>query len=144
MIPLLSLQPRRAMAIKVSQVNKDPEPAKLLQAFKAADKPFVVGARISGMFKSAFPDGPPKDKIRDEIREARIKEGRKGSGHAKTSQGIREARQHDRRRRYRIFWPTVFWVRVQDFFGQSVPVPIANNADLLIKRPSIIWRERHR
>ena len=128
--PLLSSS-AQAMAIKVSQVNKDPEPAKLLQAFKAADKPFVVGARISGMFKSAFPDGPPKDKIRDEIREARIKK----------EEDVADAQKHlkasEKRANMIVIADTdlladSFWVRVQDFFGQRVPVPIANNADLLI------------
>ena len=128
--PLLSSS-AQAMAIKVSQVNKHPEPAKLLQAFKAADKPFVVGARISGMFKSAFPDGPPKDKIRDEIREARIKK----------EEDVADAQKHlkasEKRANMIVIADTdlladSFWVRVQDFFGQRVPVPIANNADLLI------------
>ena len=128
--PLLSSS-AQAMAIKVSQVNKDPEPAKLLQAFKAVDKPFVVGARISGMFKSAFPDGPPKDKIRDEIREARIKK----------EEDVADAQKHlkasEKRANMIVIADTdlladSFWVRVQDFFGQRVPVPIANNADLLI------------
>ena len=128
--PLLSSS-AQAMAIKVSQVNKDPEPAKLLQAFKAADKPFVVGARISGMFKSAFPDGPPKDKIRDEIREARIKKEEKVAATQK------HLKASEKRANMIVVADTdlladSFWVRVQDFFGQSVPVPIANNADLLI------------
>jgi ABC-type uncharacterized transport system involved in gliding motility auxiliary subunit len=127
--PLLSSSPE-AMAIKVSQVNKDPEPAQLLKDFKATGKPFVVGARISGMFKSAFPDGPPKDKIRDEIREARIKR----------EEDVAAVQTHHKESVKRANMIVVadtdmladsFWVRVQDFFGQRVPVPIANNADLL-------------
>ena len=119
------------MAINVSQVNKEPEPAKLLKAFKAAGKPFIVGARLSGNFKSAFPDGPPKDKIRDEIREARIKR----------EEEVAARQEHLKETVKRANMIVVadtdlladsFWVRVQDFFGQRVPVPIANNADLLI------------
>ena len=130
MDPLLTSS-AEAMAIKVSQVNKDPEPAKLLRDFKAADKPFVVGARISGMFKSAFPDGPPKDKIRDEIREARIK---REEDVAATQKHLKAS---EKRANMIVVADTdlladSFWVRVQDFFGQRVPVPIANNADLLI------------
>jgi len=128
--PLLSSS-AEAMAIKVSQVNKEPEPAQLLRNFKAADKPFVVGARISGMFKSAFPDGPPKDKIRDEIRDARVKR----------EEDVADVQKHLKASEKRANMIVVadtdlladsFWVRVQDFFGQRVPVPIANNADLLI------------
>lgn len=128
--PLLTSS-AQAMAIDVSQVNKEPEPAKLLKEFKAADEPFVVGARISGMFKSAFPDGPPKDKIREEIREARIKK----------NEPVADPQEHLKASAKRANMIIVadtdlladsFWVRVQDFFGQRVPVPIANNADLLI------------
>lgn len=128
--PLLTSSPQ-AMAIKVSDVKKDPKPHKLLQAFKAADKPFTVGARISGSFKSAFPDGPPKDKMRDDIREARLKKGEevaKALPHLKASAkpaNVILVADTD-------MLADSFWVRVQDFFGQRVPVPIANNADFLI------------
>jgi ABC-type uncharacterized transport system involved in gliding motility auxiliary subunit len=128
--PLLTSSPQ-AMAIKVSDVKKDPKPHLLLKAFKAADKPFVVGARISGNFKSAFANGPPKDKMRDEIREARLKRGEdvsKAQKHlaasAKPANVILVADTD--------MLADEFWVRVQDFFGQRVPVPVANNADFLI------------
>jgi ABC-type uncharacterized transport system involved in gliding motility auxiliary subunit len=129
MDPLLSSS-AEAMAIKVSQVNKDPEPAQLLKAFKPAGKPFIVGARISGMFKSAFPDGPPTDKIRDQIRDARLKR----------EEDVADVQKHHKESAKRANMIVVadtdmladsFWVRVQDFFGQRVPVPIANNADFL-------------
>lgn len=128
--PLLTSSPQ-AMAIKVSDVKKNPKPHKLLQAFKAADKPFTVAARISGKFKSAFADGPPKDKMRDDIREARLK---KGEEVAKTQTHLKESAKPAN---VILVADTdmladSFWVRVQDFFGQRVPVPIANNADFLI------------
>lgn len=128
--PLLTSSPQ-AMAIKVSDVKTDPKPHKLLQAFKAADKPFIVGARISGSFKSAFPDGPPKDKMRDDIREARLKKG----------EDVAATQPHMKASTKPVNLILVadtdmladsFWVRIQDFFGQRVPVPIANNADFLI------------
>lgn len=128
--PILSSS-AQAMAIKVTDVNKEPEPAQLLKNFKAMGKPFVVAARISGMFKSAYPDGPPKDKIRSEIREARIKR----------EEEVPDAQKHQKQSLKRANLMVVadtdlladdFWVRVQDFFGQRVPVPVANNADLLV------------
>ena len=66
---------KEAMAIHVSKVNKDPKPARLLKDFKSENRNFIVAARISGMVKSAFPDGPPKDKTRDEINKSRRDKG---------------------------------------------------------------------
>lgn len=128
--PLLTSSPQ-AMAIKVSDVKKDPKPHKLLQAFKAADKPFTVGARISGKFKSAFADGPPKDKMRDDIRDARLKKGEE------VAKALPHLKESAKPANVILVADTdmladSFWVRVQDFFGQRVPVPIANNADFLI------------
>lgn len=130
MDPLL-VSSDQSMEIDVKEIKGDPSPAKLLKNFKAADKPFVIAARFIGIFKSAFPDGKPKDKIRDEIREAQIKKGEKVEAVQKhLSVGAKPASVIivadtdmlvDR-----------FWVRIQDFFGQQVTVPIANNSDFLI------------
>jgi len=129
MQPLL-VSSGEAMAIDVAKIKKDPEPAKLLKDFKARGEPFVVAARITGTFKSAFPDGPPKDKIREDIAAARKKKGEKMAKTQKhLKEGIKPASMIvvadtdmlvDR-----------FWVRSQDFFGKRVDVPIANNADFL-------------
>jgi ABC-type uncharacterized transport system involved in gliding motility auxiliary subunit len=129
MQPLL-VSSGEAMAIDAAKIKKDPEPAKLLRDFKARGEPFVVAARITGTFKSAFPNGPPKDKIREEIAAARKKKGEKMAKTQKhLKEGIKPASMIvvadtdmlvDR-----------FWVRSQDFFGKRVDVPIANNADFL-------------
>ena len=120
-----------AMAIAVSKVNKNPSPTKLLQSFKSAERNFIVGARIVGKLGSAFPDGPPKDKIRNEIRAAKIKKGDKVADrqpHVKQTKGNASL----------IVVADVdlladsFWVRSQNFFGQNVVVPTANNGDFLV------------
>jgi ABC-type uncharacterized transport system involved in gliding motility auxiliary subunit len=128
--PLISTGPQ-AMAIDVNKVKDDPKPAELLREFKAANKPFIIAARISGKLRSAFPDGPPKDMTREEIRAAKIKKGEKV---ATIPPALKESAAPanmivvadtdllvDR-----------FWVRVQDFFGQQVAVPVANNGDFLV------------
>ena len=130
MEPLLSSS-SEAMAIDASKVMEDPKPAQLLRDFKAAGKPFVVAARVSGKLESAFPEGAPEDKTRQEIREARIK---RGEPVADVPPHIKESQQPAN---LIVVADTDlladnFWVRVQDFFGQRVPVPIANNADFLI------------
>jgi len=119
-----------AMAIDVAKVKKDPEPARLLRDFKAAGEPFIVAARITGSFRSAFPDGPPKDKIREDIETARIKKGEKVPPKQK------HLKESARPASMIVVADTDmlvdrFWVRSQDFFGQRVDVPFANNADFL-------------
>jgi ABC-type uncharacterized transport system involved in gliding motility auxiliary subunit len=127
--PLLMSSPD-AMAIDVAKVKKDPEPARLLRDFKAAGEPFIVAARITGSFRSAFPDGPPKDKIREDIETARIKKGEKVPPKQK------HLKESARPASMIVVADTDmlvdrFWVRSQDFFGQRVDVPFANNADFL-------------
>ncbi len=128
--PLLSTS-SDAMAIDVKKIRKDPKPAQLLKEFKSAGKPFIIAGRISGMLKSAFPDGKPTDKMRDEIDAARLKKGEKVPSQAphlaKSAKSVNIILIADT-----DLLADSFWVRVQDFFGQRVPVPIANNADLLV------------
>lgn len=120
-----------SMAIDVNKIKKDPKPAELLKAFKSAGHPFIIAARLTGMLKSAFPKGKPKDKTREEIDAARIKKGEKvpaGQPHlAKSAKPANIILIADT-----DMMADNSWVRVQDFFGQRIPVPIANNADLLV------------
>lgn len=128
--PLISSS-KDSMALDVSKVNKDPKPAVILKEFKSANRSFIVAARISGKFKSAFPDGAPKDKTREEIAKSRKEKGEEVpvlKAHLK--QSARPANL--------IVVADVdmladsFWVRVQDFFGQKIIVPSANNGDFVI------------
>ncbi len=120
-----------SMAMAVSKVNKDPKPARLLRDFKSADRSFTVAARISGKLKSAFPDGAPKDKMRAEIDAARRKKG----------ETVREMKAHLKESARPVNLIVVadvdmladsFWVQIQNFFGQRVVVPSANNGDFVI------------
>lgn len=122
---------KQSMVLAVSAVNKDPKPVRLLKNFKSADRVFTVAARVSGKLKSAFPDGPPKDKTREEIAKARRAKGEevaRPGPHLKES--VRPVNM--------IVVADVdlladsFWVRVQDFFGQKVVIPSANNGDFVI------------
>ncbi len=128
--PLISSS-KDSMALDVSKVNKDPKPAVILKEFKSANRSFIVAARISGKFKSAYPGGAPKDKTREEIAKSRKDKGEEVpvlKTHLKES--ARPANL--------IVVADVdmladsFWVRVQDFFGQKIVVPSANNGDFVI------------
>lgn len=120
----------QAMALDVSQVKGEPRPAQLLRDFEAADERFIIAARVSGQLASAFPDGKPEDKIREEIRQAKIERGEE----------VPEPLPHLARSEATANLIVVadtdlladrFWLRSQDFFGQRVTVPVANNGDFL-------------
>ena len=127
----LIVSSKDSMAMAVGTVNKDPSPTKMLKNFKSANRSFTVAARISGMLKSAFPAGPPEDKTREEIAEARRKKGEEIAA-------LKPHLKQSARPANLIVVADVdmladsFWVRTQNFFGQQVVVPIANNGDFVI------------
>lgn len=130
MEPLISTS-SEAMALDVKRVRDDPKPAELLKEFKSEGRPLVIAARVSGRFKSAFPDGPPEDKTREEIRKAKLDRGEEVPpelphlGETKGEANLIVFADTD-------LMVDRFWVRIQDFFGQQVAVPVANNGDLLV------------
>lgn len=48
-----------AMEIDSSAISAFPDPKSLLAKFESGGKELTIAARVSGKFKSAFPDGPP-------------------------------------------------------------------------------------
>ena len=51
--------------VPVSLVQGPADPVAVLHAFKPAEAPLVLAARLSGEVESAFPDGPPEPKPKD-------------------------------------------------------------------------------
>ncbi len=129
MDPLLTTSPE-SMSLNVADTKGNPKPAELIKNFKPTGKPFVIAARYTGKFESGFPAGRPKDKIRKEIREAALKKGEE----------VPNFQKHLKESVKPVSLIVVadtdilvdrFWVRQQDFFGQRISVPVANNADFL-------------
>ena len=105
-----------------------PNPAEILKSFEPKGKPLTLAARLSGKLKSAFPDGPPKDKDKKEKEAADKKEGAARKPHLKESKDVVNlivVADSD-------ILADSFWLQVQDFFGQRLVVPTANNADFVI------------
>ncbi|MDJ0893535.1 MAG: Gldg family protein [Alphaproteobacteria bacterium] len=99
--------------IETSRVGPAPDVEKILREFQPDGERKVLAARISGLLPSAYPDGPP----------AEAAEGRDLPDHV--AQGTEPTNMivvgdtdvlQDRA-----------WVRVQNFFGQRLAVPSANN-----------------
>lgn len=129
-VPLVSSSPR-SMLKDVKEIQVQPDPLKLLQEFEPTGKPFVIAARVRGDAKTAYPDGPPVDKG--------AKEGAAAGGGTKGEK--KQPRPHLSQSARPINVVVVadsdilsdrFWYRAQDFYGQRVGFPIANNADFVI------------
>lgn len=106
---------KQAMLMDTADLQGDPNPQVLAEKFKATGETYTMAARISGPAKTAFPGGAPADT--------------KTAGPQVTDSAkpinvllVADADMLDDR----------FWVRTQQMMGQSMYVPIAANADLLV------------
>jgi gliding motility-associatede transport system auxiliary component len=117
--------------IPVAKVAGQPDIEALLRDFKPGGKHLVLAARVTGPATTAFPDGPPKEK-KDEDK-SKTEAAKPEDKPAALPPEIKTAKQpisvivvadsdilEDR-----------FWVQVQDFFGQKVEIPVANNGDFV-------------
>ncbi len=115
--------------VDAQKIRFQPNPAEILKGFTADDKSYVIAARITGTLKSAFPDGPPKKKKDDENDADADKDAEKKArphlSQAKEPANLIVVADTD-------ILADAFWLQTQDFFGQQLVVPTANNADFVI------------
>ncbi len=110
--PLLQTS-TKGMSIPTSRVQFRPDPMGLLNNYRPGNEKITLAARITGPVQTAFPDGKPGDAAAKTL---------------KASQApinvivIADTDMLQDR----------FWVNVQNFFGQRIAVPRANNGALVI------------
>lgn len=112
--------------VEAQKVRFQPNPAEILKAFVPKDKSLTLAARISGKLKSAFPDGAPKAKDGDE--DADKKDTAKAKPHLAESKEVVNlivVADSD-------ILADSFWLQIQDFFGQQLVTPTADNANFVI------------
>ncbi|MCA8927240.1 MAG: Gldg family protein [Alphaproteobacteria bacterium] len=112
------------------------------------DGKYTLAARIRGPVKSAFPDGPPKPPMIDQLEKA-IANAKEGEDTAKKKAELdAETKKWDAAKAAHIaeskaplnaivvadvdFLADGLWVRVQDFFGKKIAAPYADNGNLLV------------
>jgi ABC-type uncharacterized transport system involved in gliding motility auxiliary subunit len=114
MIPLIQTS-ARAMSVPVSRVQFRPDPVGLLNSYKPGKAKLTLAARLTGTVKTAFPGGPPKDAAKfDKV----LKESKQPINVIV----VADADMLEDR----------FWVNVQNFLGQRIAVPRANNGAFVV------------
>ncbi len=130
--PLISSSEASA-PVAAKDVRFQPDPSKILKTFKPLGKSMIVAARVGGKMNSAYPKGPSK-----KVLEARAKADKEGALEdkkpAKVYPHVKVAKEDVN---MIIVADTDiladnFWLQVQDFFGQRLVVPTANNGDFVI------------
>ncbi|MFQ3622432.1 MAG: Gldg family protein [Acetobacteraceae bacterium] len=110
-----------AAPIEAARVRLEPNPTQILAEFRPLHAPLVLAARIGGEFSTAFPDGPPPP-AEGEAPPQRSAAHLERSRRPATLVVIADSDLLEDR----------FWVRVQDFFGQQIATPFADNGALIV------------
>lgn len=107
-----------SMEIDKANIAFMPDPVSLLASFKPSGETYTLAARVTGLVKSAFPDGPPAS-IEDEDLRAAYK------AEAETPLNLILIADAD-------MLSDNAWVQNGSLLGQSFLMPTANNGDLIV------------
>jgi ABC-type uncharacterized transport system involved in gliding motility auxiliary subunit len=115
----------QSQELEVEPLKFQPDPVSLLANFKASGERKILAARLRGPARSAFPDGPPKVEKKD--------------GEEAKEQPALPAHLAQSRDAINVIvvadtdmLEDRFWAQVQEFFGQRLVVPVANNGSFVI------------
>jgi ABC-type uncharacterized transport system involved in gliding motility auxiliary subunit len=130
--PLISTS-TDSMAIPVEKVQGLPDVGGLLRDFKPSGKNLVLAAHITGAADTAFPDGPPKP---DKPKDAKSDTAATDPPDKDTPPAAPQLKTAAKPINVVVVADTDiledrFWVQSQDFFGQTVTIPVANNGDFV-------------
>jgi ABC-type uncharacterized transport system involved in gliding motility auxiliary subunit len=117
-----------SQAIDVEPLKMMPDPVGLLTQFKPSGERYMIVARVRGAAKSAFPDGAPKAEAKEGEEKKDDKKDAAPAAHLAASKdpiNIVVVADTD-------LLEDRFWAQTQEFFGQRMIVPIANNGDFVI------------
>ena len=117
--PLLTSSPQ-SMLLDVARVREAPDPARILADFRADGVRRTLLARFRGALTTAFPEGPPA------LPEGTARAADMPAHLAATTGPTNLIVGNDA-----DILEDRFWVRSQEFFGQSVATPISDNGALV-------------
>ena len=117
-----------AMQIDASRLAFMPDVESLLNTYQPGGEQFTMAARITGKVKTAFPEGrPKKEKSETESKEETPEEPPGLQEHlpeSKESINVIVVADTD-------LLQDRFWVQVQNFFGQRIGIPTADNGNFV-------------
>ncbi len=132
-----------AMPLETAKLRTMADPSVLAQGFNPTGEKYVLAARVSGVVKSAFPAGVPISEAGDEVDssdEATESTLATDSNTESDQEYLTQSKQpinvvivadsdvlSDR-----------LWVQVQQFFGQSVAQPFADNGDFFFNAVDLL------
>ena len=130
--PLITTSPN-SMKIPAEKLTGLPDVAGLLAEFKADGKRYILAAHVTGTAETAFPDGPPKP---PEPAKPETKEGEAVPPSPEAAPAAEWLKQSAKPINIVVVADTDmlddrFWLQKQEFFGQRVLVPTANNGDFV-------------
>jgi len=106
------------MEIDASELRGQPDPVGLLSRFEPTGESAVLGARVTGPVKSAFPDGPP---------EAVTDEAKRSAHKAEADAPLNLILVADA-----DLLADRNWIQSGNLLGQRFSVPTANNGDFVV------------
>ena len=141
--PLITTS-RDSTKIPAEKLMGLPDVAGLLAEFKPDNKRYILAAHVTGIAESAFPDGPPKPSEPAKPEGAdptEVKEGETDTPPPKPAEtpatpAVESLKQSAQPINVIVVADTdmlddKFWMQKQEFFGQRVLVPTANNGDFV-------------
>jgi ABC-type uncharacterized transport system involved in gliding motility auxiliary subunit len=134
--PLITTSPD-STKIPAEKLAGLPDVAGLLAEFKPDNKRYILAAHVTGMAESAFPDGPPKapEPAKPEAKEGETEPPAKPAEDP-AAPPVESIKQSVQPINVVVVADTdilddKFWLQRQEFFGQRVLVPTANNGDFV-------------
>ena len=140
-----------AMLMDRTFVESVTDPSVLFDEFESANQSFVIGARVSGIVESAFPEGRPEliEEPTEEVSETEPTDPDGVTGNpadtAVTADDVEEeieqVVEHIASSNGSVnivayadsdVLSDRLWVQVSQFLGQRIPQPFANNGDIVI------------
>jgi ABC-type uncharacterized transport system involved in gliding motility auxiliary subunit len=142
--PLVSSS-TQSMHLPVSKVNTmgTPDILGILRGFKTEGKALTIAARVSGPAETAYPDGPPQAAAEANPAQSTPAQSTPATppGGAQAAEAKAGAPKPPVVKDGTVNVIVVadsdmlddrFWVQTQQFFGQKVAIPSANNADFVV------------
>jgi ABC-type uncharacterized transport system involved in gliding motility auxiliary subunit len=138
--PLITTSPD-SMKIPAEKLTALPDVAGLLAEFKPDNKRYILAAHVTGPSETVFPEGPPKP---SEPAKSEAKEGETAPSTPEPAPAAADwLKQSARPINVVVVADTDmlddrFWLQKQEFFGQRLMVPTANNGDFVANAVEVL------